>query len=263
MGRHGKVLRAMAGDARPDTVRARAQVWRRVEAFTGKRLDKLTPVDVRRWWASTATTGGKDGRGCSPASRAAYLAHLRAYYRATGHPDPTAGIRSPRVARGAPRGLDPEQRAAVLAAYPVSSELGVILRLMMVLGLRRGEVATLRPASLYTDPGGVLMLRVDGKGGYVRDLPVPSWFAGPLAGYSFTVRPRDWYSSEVRAALRACGIDATAHQLRHTAGTTAYQTSHDIVAVQRQLGHRNVSTTMVYAAPARDAIARTLEALAG
>ncbi len=254
----------MAAEARPDTVRARRQAWARLERFTGKPLHEVTAEDAARWWASTATAGGRDGRGLSPASRAAYLAHVRAYYRAAGLPDPTAGLRSPRVPKGQPRGLSPEDRARVLAAYPLGSELGTILRLMMVMGLRRGEVAALRRSSLWVDSDGVRMLHVVGKGGYVRDLPVPGWFAPVLDAYSYPERPREWFGLEVRAALRACGIKgATAHSLRHTAGTTAYQASHDIIAVQRQLGHRNVSTTMVYAAPARDAIARTLDALAG
>jgi integrase len=45
------------------------------------------------------------------------------------------------------------------------------------------------------------------------------------------------------------GINASAHQLRHYAGTTWYAASgNDLLATARLLRHVNVSTTQVYAA---------------
>ena len=55
-------------------------------------------------------------------------------------------------------------------------------------------------------------------------------------------------STEVGAFLRAVGIDATAHRLRHYAGTAWYEASgHDLLTTARLLRHASVTTTQVYA----------------
>jgi len=48
--------------------------------------------------------------------------------------------------------------------------------------------------------------------------------------------------------LRSIGVDATAHTLRHYAGTTWYRASgHDLLTTAALLRHKDVSTTQVYA----------------
>jgi site-specific recombinase XerD len=48
------------------------------------------------------------------------------------------------------------------------------------------------------------------------------------------------------------------HVLRHTFGTTLYRSTGDLLLVKEALGHRSISSTLIYAAPDNDRLRRVL-----
>lgn len=127
------------------------------------------------------------------------------------------------------------------------------VRLMLMLGayagLRCGEISRVHSADIVD-----ASIRVRGKGGRVRDVPlhpillaelvkVPSgWaFPGQIDGH---LSPH--YVSKVLSHALAAGW--TAHTLRHSFASACYAHQRDILAVQTLLGHASVTTTQIYTA---------------
>ncbi len=70
----------------------------------------------------------------------------------------------------------------------------------------------------------------------------------PRTGPAFPGLTARVVSAKINAFLDRCGIDATAHQLRHWFGTEVYRGTRDLRLVQELLGHADISTTAGYVA---------------
>lgn len=139
------------------------------------------------------------------------------------------------------------------------------LRLMLLLaaghGLRRGEVAVVRPErDLVEDLQGWSLI-VHGKGGKDRLVPLEDETAALLrkapAGYLFPSRndPETPLTARHVGKLVARALEGTwtMHKLRHRAATYfAEDADHDMRVVQDLLGHSNLNTTMLYVPANRD-----------
>lgn len=172
-----------------------------------------------------------------------------------------------------PRGLTPEQVRQVLAMCPATPR-GLrdraVLLLLIRLGLRAGDVATLRFSDLGFEPA---TIRVFGKGGREVRLPLPQDVGDALLAYLRGGRPRvpspfvflrsmapfapfalrqagHAVGHIARAALKRAGVTPPtrgAHVFRHTAACQMLREGVGLEGIAEVLRHRSVATTSIYA----------------
>jgi site-specific recombinase XerD len=198
------------------------------------------------------------------------VSHVRAFYRWARREDlvtidPCADVTTPRLAALVPRPVREHDASRAVGAGRARVE--VASALMVYAGLRCCEVAGLAWSDVDLDGG---LLYVIGKGAKEASVPIAGPLAIILAGCDSTdgpvipaahgghLRPAR-VSALVSAHLRALGINATAHQLRHYAATHVLGRCGDVMVVRDFLRHASVATTQVYARLAdqrvRDAVA--------
>lgn len=116
-----------------------------------------------------------------------------------------------------------------------------------------GELARVRREDVETDLVG-WSLRVTGKGGHVRMVPLPEDLSALIRN-----RPPGWVFPSSHGGhltphhlgkliTRWLPGDLTTHTLRHRCGTVAYAATRDLRAVQELLGHAKPETTAIYTA---------------
>ena len=140
-------------------------------------------------------------------------------------------------------------------------------RLSAELGLRRGEVACINVDRDVIETAEGAGLIVHGKGGKTRLVPLPGGLSMELNRFTGFVFPGQenghispaWLG---RLVARAMPPGVTMHSLRHRFTTRAYRQTHDLVALQKVLGHSSPETTLVYLQLADDSLRRVVEAAA-
>lgn len=178
--------------------------------------------------------------------------------------DPTARIKTPRQPRGAPRSMVLEDLKRLGEVLP-DSRARTIVALMLHLGLRAGEVASLEMADidLYSN-----VMRIAGKGGHERVLPIPEvvrfWmdpylrergrgggklirsYTGPdgLGARTISYMVTRWMHE---AGLKSGAYDGrSAHALRHTMCENLYRHGVDLRTIAAAAGHASPTTTWTY-----------------
>lgn len=228
--------------------------------------------ELRRYLA------GLSEQGNAPTTIARKLAALRALLRmqvelGQRRENPAELLSSPKRPRKLPRVLKPGEVEALLdrigASTPLEQRDRALFELAYACGLRAEELVSLDVESLDFDSESV---RVEGKGGKTRIVPVGEHALRALERYLATARPaldargepalllsksgRRLSTSDVRRRLRtwtrqaAPGapalIDAHPHALRHSFATHLLEGGADLRAIQELLGHATISTTQVY-----------------
>ncbi|EFM46480.1 tyrosine-type recombinase/integrase [Mobiluncus mulieris] len=159
--------------------------------------------------------------------------------------DPTLGLAPVHVPDGVPR---PAPEAAVRHALANAPDrTALMVRFAAFCGLRACEIAKLRGSDWDGE-----LLRVKGKGGRVRIIPVqdrtliyhleqcPGWlFPGRIDGHLSAQ-----YTAKLLGEYLPAGV--TGHALRHRFGTVAYRATHDLLAVGAVMGHAKTDTTKRY-----------------
>lgn len=202
------------------------------------------------------------------------------------HGDPVVPIRSPRL-RDVERELfSAEDVARILAAQPELRDR-VALKVLFLMGLRKGELAAIRSRDFDLARR---RLPVHGKGSKIRHTPIPTEeLREEIAELSLRRDPQEhllypqkrgprgmviwedrrkplsgpalhrwWYRCLARAGV---GDEGTTrgkkmHGVRYTSGTEFYLATGDVYATQQLLGHADVGTTANITSRARPPTSR-------
>lgn len=179
--------------------------------------------------------------------------------------EPRRGGRLVRAPRRLPESLDAGEVAAFLADLNTHRDRAMVLA-MLLGGLRAGEVRRLMLADVDM---GLRRLRVVGKGGRERIVPVDRGFFAELAAYLRQERPAGLTTTACFVVLRgptrgqplseaglrrifrthrvtADAVRVRPHRLRHTYGTELAAAGIDLLVLQALLGHANPQTTAAY-----------------
>jgi site-specific recombinase XerD len=239
---------------------------------------RLRPADVDaralRRYAASLGAGGPDRRPAA-ATVARKLAAIRAFFRVmrehglVAH-NPADLLPAPKRPATLPTVLKPGEAAALLDRIPATTPLELrdraLFELAYASGLRAEELVNLDVASLDFDAETV---RVEGKGGRTRVLPVGEAALRTLAAYLERARGalaggdgdpalflsksgRRLSTSDVRRRLRTWERHAalqhgiSPHALRHSFATHLLEGGADLRAIQELLGHASLSTTQIY-----------------
>lgn len=254
--------------------------------------------DLERYAAFLRSTGIRDARKAGDHAVTAFVANLSASTHGDGKPyratsvvralssvrsfhrfllregdtdrDPSAGVIRPRLPRALPRPLPIEDVLLILGAPPEGEPVGLrdraVLETLYGGGLRVSELVGLDVDDVDLEEGSV---RVLGKGGKERDVPLGSYAVEAVEAYLRRARPgfatdrsraalflnqrggrltRQGVARVLSAAARRAGVQArvTPHVLRHSYATHLLEGGADVRVVQELLGHASVSTTQVY-----------------
>jgi len=191
--------------------------------------------------------------------------------------NPVKGVKRPvpETTEGKTPALGDAQARRLLAA-PAGDTLKArrdraILATLLYHALRRDELCKLKVKDYGQERRGVPHLKISGKGGKTRYVPLHPAASGLIADYleasghggaeaSPLFRPlhnsRDLASDQaitpdgvyrmVREYSARLGFEIGAHSLRATAATNALDHQADIAKVQEWLGHANIATTRIY-----------------
>jgi integrase/recombinase XerD len=258
-GASAATLRAYTADLR------QLDRWLRAADIAAEQADSRT---LRRYAAHLGTLR------YAPATTARKLSAMRGAYawmfdRGVVERSPAALIPGPRRAQTLPPTLSSAEVSRLLdgpcGTEPRDLRDRALLELLYGCGLRAAEACTLRLADVRLEAGS---MRVMGKGGRQRVVPVGGAAAAALERYLargrprmaggghterlfVSVRGRPLHPSDVRRslqrALARAGVAARSpHALRHTFATHLLEGGADLRSIQDMLGHASVGTTQVY-----------------
>jgi site-specific recombinase XerD len=229
---------------------------------------------LRRYAAHLRASEAGAGRRLRKPTVARKLAAIRTFYRfmvAREEIDqnPADLVSSPRRQSALPKVLRPDEIALLLDRIPNRTPLEARDRALFELayscGLRSEEIVNLDLGSADFDSE---QLRVRGKGGKERMVPIGEQAQKALDNYLATARPalardgepalfvsktgRRLSGSDVRRRLRiwlrnaSLSSGLSPHALRHSFATHLLEGGADLRTIQELLGHSNISTTQVY-----------------
>ncbi|MDO5722456.1 MAG: tyrosine-type recombinase/integrase [Actinomycetaceae bacterium] len=203
-----------------------------------------------------------------PETRHSYYCSFRGFFRHCRPEDVHIQAAFPSIRRRVPPPRPCPENIFNQAIADADERTRLVLLLAGVLGLRAGEIARVHITDISLDLMGYT-LRIHGKGGKQRDIPLPN----PLAcliinrcsengGYCFPGKKYAHITSHrlSKTATEFLPPPWTLHTLRHRFATRAYSAERDLLTLQQLLGHESVATTQRYAKPPPEAIYKAINA---
>ena len=248
--------------------------------FTGiKKPDEFREVTRAHIIAWRDELAGRDLSGMTIRHRLAALSSLFEYLceKNTVTHNPVKGVKRPAVEsyEGKTPALGDHQARKLLDAPDGGSLKGkrdrAMLATLLYHALRRDELCRLKVKDFKQERRGVPHLKISGKGGKTRYVPLHPAASGLIhdyleaaghnaeendalfrsasnnrvAGLQKAITPDAVYKM-VQKYSEKLGFKIGAHALRATAATNALDNQADIAKVQEWLGHANIATTRIY-----------------
>jgi len=205
----------------------------------------------------------KNDKGNTPGSCHCVVCGLRFFYRHVAEKEVSFSFSIGKKPTKLPRVLNPQQIDKLINA-PSNLKHRLVLMTTYSAGLRISELAELKPE--HIDSKQMLIKVETGNGGHQRYTCLSSKLLKELRRYYRICRPRPYlfpssYKDRLGLPLtnraiqsiyyKACkkaGIKngAGPHTLRHSFATHLLEAGYDIRRIQALLGHRQVTTTMIY-----------------
>ena len=188
--------------------------------------------------------------------------------------NPIKDFKPPKPNLRLPKALKIEEVASLISSVSMGDSLsalrdGAIVELLYGTGARISEIVALNVQDISKFDGDqVTALRLTGKGGKTRVVPIGKYAQVALDQYLVRVRPallkkqetalflnsrgsrlsRQSIWSMIAHGAQSAGIasDVSPHSLRHSFATHLLDGGADIRVVQELLGHSSVTTTQIY-----------------
>ena len=243
-----------AAGRRPLTIRLHVHYLKKIDRLGA--VEEITTKTLEKWLARP---------GWSPETRKSARGVARAFFRWCHgleiiDVDPARNLAPVKVPPGVPRPVPDQMLKDALKKADRRTRLMMLFAAKA--GLRACEIAALN----RKDFDG-LMLHVQGKGGRKRAVPITDTRlklallnADPWVFPSFN----DHIGAGVvtKHVSEALPEGWTCHKLRHRFASQAYAGTHDLLSVQKLLGHSSPSTTQRYVATPQGALIAAVKAAA-
>lgn len=196
--------------------------------------------------------------------------------------DPSVDLVAPKQPARLPKALTIEQVEALLAATdgdePADLRDKALVELLYATGARISEAVALNVDDLIGEDGAAEVVRLFGKGGKQRIVPVGSYARRALDAYLVRSRPvlsqrgratpalflgvrgarlsrqNAWLLLRSAAERAKLDLELSPHSMRHSFATHLLQGGADVRVVQELLGHASVATTQIYTKVTADAL---------
>ena len=196
--------------------------------------------------------------------------------------DPAVDLVAPKQPARLPKALTIEQVEQLIAATdgdePSDLRDKALVELLYATGARISEAVALNVDDLVGEDGTADVVRLFGKGGKQRIVPVGSYARAALDAYLVRARPvlstrgrstpalflgvrgsrlsrqNAWLLLRAVAERAKLDIELSPHSMRHSFATHLLQGGADVRVVQELLGHASVATTQIYTRVTADAL---------